>query len=83
MEVFILSVVLVGIAFIALGTGIFFLPARKFPETEVGHNKHMRELGISCAKCEEQRSWREMKKNGQSRIKLSELKIDPEQLKVN
>jgi hypothetical protein len=83
MEVFILSVVMVGIAFLALGIGIFILPARKFPETEVGHNRHMRELGITCAKCEEQRSWREMKKNRNSFIKVTELKVDTGILKTH
>lgn len=80
METVLLSIVLVGVAFIALGVGIFFLPSRKFPETEVGHNKHMRELQITCAKCEEKKRWREMKRKQAGKIKPAELKIDLGQL---
>ena len=81
MEVFLLSLLLVAIAFVALGVGVFFLPARKFPETEVGHNRHMRELGISCAKCDERRAWKKKKKMQKPRIKAADLKIDLSQYK--
>lgn len=76
METLLLSIVMVGIAFLALGVGIFFLPKRKFPETEVGHNKHMRELQLSCAKCDERKRWNEMKKKKAAQINPLELKID-------
>lgn len=58
-QVIVLASILVGIAFIALGVGIFFLPKKSFPETEIGHNKEMKRLGIECAKCSE---WRKYKK---------------------
>jgi hypothetical protein len=80
METLLLSIGLIGFAFLALGVGVFFLPKRKFPETEVGHNKHMRELQITCAKCDEKRKWKEMKKKKASAIKPMELKIDTSQL---
>lgn len=76
METYLLSFILVGIAFLALGIGIFFLPKRKFPETEVGHNRHMRELHITCAKCEERREWNKMKRKKTAQINPSGLKID-------
>lgn len=80
METVLLSILMVGFAFLALGVGVFFLPKRKFPETEVGHNKKMRELQISCAKCDERRRWNEIKKRKAAQIKPSELKIDLGQL---
>ncbi|MBN1950187.1 MAG: hypothetical protein JW801_03235 [Bacteroidales bacterium] len=81
METILLSIALVAFAFLALGVGIFFLPKRKFPETEVGHNKNMRELNISCAKCDERRKWNEVKKKRSSQIIPAELKIDLSQIK--
>ena len=76
MLVFLIAIVLVAIAFIALGVGIFFRKDGKFPETEVGHNRHMRELGISCAKCEERKNWNEFNKKQQPKINPKKLKID-------
>ena len=76
MEVFLLSVILIAIAFLALGVGIFFRKEGKFPETEVGHNRHMRALGITCAKCDERKNWNEFKKKQQPKINPKSLKID-------
>ena len=41
MVVFILALLLVTLAFLGLGLNIFFTRNRTFPETEVGHNRHM------------------------------------------
>lgn len=71
MEIVLLSVGLVGIAFLALGVNVFFRKDGQFPETEVGKNKHMRELGIFCTKCEEGKSYRKMKR------KLAAKNINP------
>lgn len=53
-------VVLMALMFIGLGFNIFFRK-KKFPETEVGHNKEMRKLGIKCARTEEILLWRKNK----------------------
>lgn len=76
MEVFLLALILVALAFIALGVGIFFTKEGKFPETEVGHNRHMRALGITCAKCEERKNWNEFKNRQQPKINPKKLKVD-------
>lgn len=77
MEVVLLAVGLVGFAFLAMGVGIFFRRNGSFPETEVGKNKHMRELGIYCTKCEEGKKWREAKKKHAAKnINPVNLKID-------
>jgi hypothetical protein len=52
-KVLILSVILTGFAFLALGIKIFFVKKGKFPETSVGHNKEMRKLGLTCPRQEE------------------------------
>jgi len=45
-------IILIALVVIGLGFNIFFLK-KKFPETEVGHNKEMRKRGIHCARTEE------------------------------
>ena len=76
MKLFILAAFFIAVAFIALGVRIFFLRGGKFPETEVGHNKKMRELGITCAKCDEHIRWNRMKQARKTRLRPKELKID-------
>lgn len=56
---------LIAISFIALGFNIFFRK-KKFPQTSVGKNKDMHNLGLSCAKHEEIKCRREIdKKTGE------------------
>lgn len=76
MEVLIVSVVLVGLAFLGLGINIFFRKEGKFPETEVGKNRKMRELGISCVRCDEMRKYNEALKKRNKRINPATLKLD-------
>lgn len=80
MEVLLLAIALVGISFVALGVNIFFRKEGKFPETEVGKNRKMRDLGISCAKCEEHRKYREIKRKKKAQINPAKLSIDIEGL---
>lgn len=75
LKIVLAAVVLVAISFIGLGLSIFFRKNGKFPENEVGHNKHMRELGIKCARCEEMAKYKRMKKNYKLKIKADKLKI--------
>ena len=53
MEILILSVILIGIAILGLSITVLLKKDGKFPETEVGHNKDMRKLGLRCAKTDE------------------------------
>ncbi len=76
MLVFLLAIALIAFSFLALGIGIFFRKDGKFPETEVGHNRHMRGLGIVCAKCEERKKWNEFKKKQLPKINPKKLKVD-------
>ncbi len=80
MKVLLLAIGIVGISFVALGIRIFFVKDGKFPETEVGKNKRMRELGIYCTKCEEHRVYREAQRKKKAKINPAKLSIDFEGL---
>lgn len=77
MEIVLLAIVIVGISFLALGVNIFFVKGRNFPETEVGKNKVMRDMGIFCVKCEEGKKYRQAKKI------LAAKNINPTSLKLD
>jgi hypothetical protein len=72
--VFVISLIVVIIAFLGLGFNIF-LRNKPFPETEVGHNKKMKELGIFCAKCEEWKSFKEKRKFSNLSLDVSRIKL--------
>lgn len=57
LQILILSLVIVGIAFAGLAFNILFKKNGKFPETGVGHNPEMQKRGITCAKTEELRAF--------------------------
>jgi hypothetical protein len=48
-----ISVVVLAICFIGLALNVLTKKGGKFPEIEIGHNKAMRERGITCVKCDE------------------------------
>jgi hypothetical protein len=58
MTVLFLSIILVALCVILLSFNIIFRKNGKFPETEIGHNKDMRKMGLKCAKTEERILWK-------------------------
>ncbi len=54
LKVLILSIIFIAIAFVGFATQIIFRKGGRFPNTSVGGNKALRDMGISCPKCEEQ-----------------------------
>jgi hypothetical protein len=64
--------VLVGLSMLLLGINIFIF-GRKFPETEVGKNRHMIQLAIRCPHCEERKMYKNVR---QSRIDFKDLQPD-------
>jgi len=62
LNLLILSIVFIAIAFIGLGLNIIFKKNGKFPEKDVGHNPEMRKMGLSCAKGEALREFQMQKK---------------------
>ncbi len=47
-KLFLITIVIMAIAFLGLGVQTFFSKKKKFPETKVGHNKQMRKNKIFC-----------------------------------
>ncbi|MCX6223235.1 MAG: hypothetical protein NTV01_00525 [Bacteroidia bacterium] len=64
LTLFLITIVLVALAFAGLGFSIFFRKNGKFPQTEVGNNKNMKNLGITCTKQDEMKIFREEKRSG-------------------
>lgn len=68
LTVFFITLVLVALAFAGLGINILFRKNGKFPQTEVGSNKNMKNLGITCTKQDEMKIFRYEKRAGQSDV---------------
>jgi len=62
LTVFLMTILLVALAFAGLGVNILFRKNGKFPQTEVGSNKNMKNLGITCTKHDEMKIFREEKR---------------------
>lgn len=75
LQLFLITLVLVGIAFLAIGINIFFTK-RGFPETEIGHNQKMKELGITCTKCEEWRRYKSKQRFKNLELDVTKISID-------
>ncbi len=52
-ELILLSLGILFIAFLAMGARVFFTKKGKFPDSSIGKNKELRKRGIICAKHEE------------------------------
>ena len=61
-KLFLITGVIVAVSFIAMGVSIFFRKNGKFPIFEIGKNKDMRKLGITCLKHDELRCHNRLKK---------------------
>lgn len=49
LTVFIITVILLGLALVGLGITMLIKRNGKFPETHLGKNKAMKDRGINCA----------------------------------
>ena len=49
LTIFIIVVILLGLALVGLGRTMLIKKNGKFPETHIGKNKAMKERGIHCA----------------------------------
>lgn len=68
----IIILAVVVISFVFLGFNIFFRK-KSFPVTEIGRNKEMQKLGLTCPKCDEIRD---------NHKKKTISRIDPEKLRI-
>lgn len=53
LKVLILSFILIGIAFVGLAFRALFVRGGRFPQTSIGKNRQMAQLGITCVKHDE------------------------------
>ena len=67
-KLFLLTGVIVAISFLAMGISIFFRKNGKFPTFEIGKNKEMRKLGITCVKHDELKCHNRLKKGNRGNI---------------
>ncbi len=66
LNILLLSVVLISLSMLGLGLNILIKKKGKFPSYQVGHNKDMHKLGISCVKHDERKDLRKKRmKNGE------------------
>jgi len=61
-KLFVITSVVVAVSFLAMGISIFVKKNGKFPSFEIGKNKEMRKLGITCAKHDEMKCHNRLKK---------------------
>ena len=59
LKILIISSVLIGVAFLGLAFKALFVKEGRFPETSIGKNREMRKLGITCAKHDEMRCYKD------------------------
>jgi len=60
-KILLLSAVLLSFALVGMAFNILFRKNGKFPKYQVGHNKEMHKLGISCVKHDEIKCFKKLK----------------------
>jgi len=73
LKLLIIVLIIVALSFLMLGVNVFLFK-KKFPETEVGRNKNMAKLGLTCPVCDEKRSQSRPNKP----VKLNPDKLTPD-----
>jgi len=52
-KIFLLALILIAFAFVALAIGMLVSKKRKFPDSSISKNSEMQKRGITCAKHDE------------------------------
>jgi hypothetical protein len=60
LQTIIIAAAIVAICLLLLGINIYVF-GKKFPETEVGKNKHMIKMGLTCPSCEERARYKKLR----------------------
>jgi len=76
-QLIVIASVIVALALALLGINIYVF-GRKFPETEVGKNRNMMRLGLSCPSCDERARYRKLRP-----VKINVKTLKPDWKKVN
>ena len=61
-KLFLITIVIIAVSFLAMGISVFVRKDGKFPTFEIGKNKEMKKLGITCAKHDELKCHNRLKK---------------------
>jgi hypothetical protein len=61
LKIVILSSILIALSLAGLAFNILFRKNGKFPKYQVGHNKNMAKLGITCVKHDELKCYKKLK----------------------
>lgn len=61
-KLFLLTGVIVAVSFLALGISVFIRKNGKFPAFEIGKNKEIKKLGITCARHDELKCYNRLEK---------------------
>ena len=64
LKILILALIIIGLSMLGMMLNILVKKKGRFPAYQVGHNKNMRKLGITCVKHDEIRCHKEMLKEG-------------------
>ena len=64
LKLLLISVVLIAISMLGLALNILLRKKGKFPAFQVGHNKDMHRMGISCVKHDERKEHRKRQNGG-------------------
>jgi len=72
LNLLVIVLMIVMLSFVFLGFNIFFRK-KGFPQTEIGRNREMRKLGLTCPRCDEMKQVR--KPNPAAPINPKDLKI--------
>ena len=75
MPTVVIAIILVALAVFLLSFNIIFRKEGKFPDTEIGHNTKLREMGIRCSRVEEMALWAKSKKQANRKIIIDPSKI--------
>ena len=70
------TLILLALAFLLMAIRIILIKSGVFPNTSVGGNKNLRQMGIKCVRCEEQAKFNQIRKQ------KNKLKIDPSELRL-
>lgn len=61
-DIVLISIALISLAFLGMALNILIKKKGKFPAYQVGHNKNMARMGISCVKHDEIKCHKELRK---------------------
>jgi hypothetical protein len=73
-KLLLITLAFVAVAFMLMAIRMLVVRGGKFPNTSVSGNRHLRQMGITCAKCDEQAKF--------NRMHRKKIKVNPFELKV-